>query len=424
MSATPQQESSASPQKRPQSEEADQPSKRVKTEETQAVPTVDDILEGEFDIDSLGIPGDLPAADDPLLNISLPGSTNTSALNTPSLTNIEIPELPSDPPTIANQQLTSPSGVQTPQPQPQTVVQGSQSSSATTPAPSTTVGTPAPQSQSAAPLKLTNTNTATPQQSTTQTPQNSNTNKAGEGAAPPKGPGDPEKLSDAILAAGVDLKAEEALLNSASLPTKAPSTTDTTSNQPIIINTPFLDPRQAAAFMNKVVAAHGLKANTESDASLVQLVTYASEEWMKNILTNAVVLSRHRRRAIKNKRRSELAVALRDLAVQNKTMEERRNDLKKNAGITGDETEGLEETQHKATNATVAMMTGGGKKKKYDWMSAGNSGAKNSMGDVSLRFREAREEPGIVVRDLLNSLEKKRIGVEKTLAKGYAKLKD
>lgn len=243
----------------------------------------------------------------------------------------------------------------------------------------------------------------------------------------PQAPADPDKLSDALLSAGVDLKAEEALLTS-TVNNQLESTK--VNNQPIILNTPFLDPRQLATFMNKEIRAHGLsEKNFFDDTGILELVTNACEEWMKNIVTNAVIISRHRRRSVKNRKRSEICKALRDISLKQKSQEDKREQKKKNFGLDNNdkEKEGTEEIQHKATNATVAMMAGG-KKKKYSWMTGGSagSGSKNSSGgsDSTIRFREAREEPGITVRDLLTGLEKKRIGVEKTLVKGYAKLKD
>jgi hypothetical protein len=48
-----------------------------------------------------------------------------------------------------------------------------------------------------------------------------------------------------------------------------------------------------------------------------------------------------------------------------------------------------------------------------------------SKSDNNIRLREAREEPGIALRDLLGALEeRRRIGVEKALAKGYTRLRN
>ncbi|CAM9018461.1 unnamed protein product [Wickerhamomyces anomalus] len=285
-----------------------------------------------------------------------------------------------------------------------------------------------------------------PQQTITQNENNNNNNTTANknnkdtdenGLQKPSGTAeDPDKLSDALLSAGVDLKAEEALLTSTvnSLPTKqnGEQIAANAVQQPIIINTPFLDPRQVATFMSKVANANGIKQSFDNEvhSPILQLMTNACEEWMTNIVTNAVILSRHRRRSIRQRKRSEISKALREVAVQQKSQEDKRQQKRKNLGIDQEEQSklGTEETQHKATNATVAMMTAG-KKKKYSWMTgggAGSGGSKASSGSVDggIRFREAREEPGIAVRDLLSSLEKKRHGVEKVITKGYSKLKD
>lgn len=271
-------------------------------------------------------------------------------------------------------------------------------------------------------------------QATMSKPTDSNTfedkalddNEDDKGLTKPTAPADPDKLSDALISAGIDVKAEEALLSERS----AKSKTDPNLNKPIIKNTPFLDERQLAAFMHKVLQVNGFKnQNLESDPQLLQLMTYACEDWMKGIVTSAVVLSRHRRRAIKNNRkRSELSKALRDISVNQKAQEDRRQARKKDSGLDLDSKgQDSDATQHIATNATVAMMTGK-KSKKYSWMTGGSGGAGGSSAKTgsegTIRFREAREESGIAVRDLLGALDGRRIGVEKAVVKGYAKLKD
>lgn len=367
--------SSSSPQKRQTDDTNGSDAKRVKIEEDSIDP--DDFLTGDLDV---GLDTD-PLLQMPHIDSTLP-SGQVSAMDTPTLVSLEIQ-------TAEAQLFPETTMAQVPR----TSDTAAQSSSQT----------PMPQQQQQAPK--------------------------GQDTITKPSAGDPDKLSDALLSAGVDLKAEEALLNSTvnALPSRPQQQESNVPQGPLIINTPFLDPRQVNWFMNKICNANGLKNGFKSpqdlDASIINLMTFATEEWMKNILTNAVILSRHRRRSVKNRKRSELSVALRDLNVKAKTQEDRRQERKKRNGMDKtDDKEATEEIQHKATNATVAMMTG--KKKKYDWMSSGGSSSKNTGGDVSTRFREAREEPGLVVRDLLNSLEKKRMGVEKTIAKGYAKLKD
>lgn len=270
---------------------------------------------------------------------------------------------------------------------------------------------------------------------------NSNVEATQDDLQKPQAPADPDKLADALLSSGVDLKAEEALLAQGQL--ELPSTISSShlySNRSMIQLDPFLDQRNLETFINRIILANKLRtitANMEEEKQILELITCACEEWMKNILTSTTVISRHRRRATNklNKKRSEISKALRDLALKDKAQEDSRIERKKQLGLSNDDTEkeGSEEIQHKATNATVAMMTGGKKKKKYSWMTGGSgagagasskSGGSSGANDQTIRYREAREEQGIAVRDLLSSLEKVRMGVDKTLVKGYAKSKD
>lgn len=280
-----------------------------------------------------------------------------------------------------------------------------------------------------------------------------NLQASGEGAGSTVKPIDPEKLSDTLISAGVDLKAEEAFLKSTmnessggnanmNSSTNQQSSTQR-QKQPIVMSTPFLDPRQLAHFMNKIVSLNGIRQNFDNESQILELLTNATQEWMANIITNSIVVSRHRRRtaATNRSKRSEISKALREIAIEEKKLEDKRIQKRKILGIDNDDNEkhGSDETLHKATNATVAMMTGGNKSKKYSWMtggagagglggasgSSGNSKNSKSIGmEGGVRFREAREEPGIAVRDLLTALEKKRMGVENVIAKGYANLKD
>lgn len=393
---------SSSPLKRQHSEPQEGgDAKRAKVGiSSHGTPSVDDILEGDIDSSLAAIEGG-----DSLLHIpsNLP-SASVSAMDTPTLMSIELQADISVPASSESKeqqiqsQLTA--AKQEPSPsQAQIKQEGSTASGATN-----------------------NTSTANNDAAnSTNAGSNSNTNNENSANTKPSG-GDPDKLSDALVSAGVDLKAEEALLNSTILAKKA-AEEDSIPKGPVIVDTPFLDPQQVNWFMGKVLSANGLKHSSQLDPSLIGLITYATEEWVKNIITGAIILSRHRRRSVKSKRRSELSVALRDLNMKAKSQEDKRQERKKKSGVNeGPEKEATEEIQHKATNATVAMMTG--KKKKYDWMNSGGGSSKSPANDISTRFREAREEPGVVVRDLLNTLEKKRMGVEKTITKGYAKLKD
>lgn len=388
MSETPSQ-STSSPQKRSNDDSLPNDSKRAKVSDTSYQNFE------SFDINDLGLPNSTTNPSSPL-KVDIPlvpttstqPSASTSVMNTPGQFNLDLPILPGE-----------------------------------TPSPSVNNNSKSP---------ATNQSTIPPQEKNA-TGQENGDNVTSQIIKPPA-PADPDKLSDALLSAGVDLKAEEALLNSTvnNLPNRLDQIQGDLNvvQKPIILNTPFLDPRQLSAFMSKVVNVNGIKQNFDSEDSILQLMTNACEDWMTNIVTNAVIISRHRRRSIKQRKRSELSKALRELAVQQKAQEDKRIQKRKNLGIDQEEQSklGTEETQHKATNATVAMMTAG-KKKKYSWMTGGGSGgggSKTTSGapDGGIRFREAREEPGIAVRDLLSSLEKKRFGVEKVLTKGYSKLKD
>lgn len=387
MSETPSQ-STSSPQKRTNDENLENDSKRAKVSDSSYQNFE------SFDLNDLGLPTGTTNPSSPL-KVEIPlvpttstqPSASTSVMNTPGQFNLDLPDLPGE-----------------------------------TPSPSFNANN----SKSPA----TNQSTIPPQDKISNNQENGDSSQI----IKPPAPADPDKLSDALLSAGVDLKAEEALLNSTvnNLPTRLDQIQGDINllQKPIILNTPFLDPRQLSAFMSKVVNVNGIKQNFDNEESILQLMTNACEDWMSNIVTNAVIISRHRRRSIKQRKRSELSKALRELAVQQKAQEDKRIQKRKNLGIDQEDQNklGTEETQHKATNATVAMMTAG-KKKKYSWMTGGGSGgggtkAASGAPDGGIRFREAREEPGIAVRDLLSSLEKKRFGVEKVLTKGYSKLKD
>ncbi|KAH3681539.1 hypothetical protein WICPIJ_007520 [Wickerhamomyces pijperi] len=359
-------------------------------------------------------------------------SSNNSVLNTPQTKKQKLPDssISNSPAPLANiSQIPSdatlfspsPSGTVSNQQQTSAVP----SSSTNTPAVPTITATPADSTGIILP-QASNTTTTKATDSNTLDDKALDDNEDDKGLTKPTAPADPDKLSDALISAGIDVKAEEALLNERSSKSK----TDPNLNKPTIKITPFLDERQLAAFMHKVLQVNGFKnQDLETDPQLLQLMTYACEDWMKGIVTNAVVLSRHRRRAIKNnKKRSELSKALRDISVNHKAQEDRRQARKKDSGIDLDNKgQDQDATQHIATNATVAMMTGK-KSKKYSWMTGGAGGAGGSSAKTgnegAIRFREAREESGLAVRDLLGALDGKRIGVEKTLVKGYAKLKD
>lgn len=231
-------------------------------------------------------------------------------------------------------------------------------------------------------------------------------------------------------------------------------------------NVPFLDPGRLQLILENEAKDSGLSLPPDSKEieAILSLISYACQEWVSDVVISALVLSRHRRRS-RNNVHSETSRALRAIAQKEKESEDKW--LVRRAAILGEnefENEGLEkpskkektnddgdgeskgkrgrnaaneEINYSAANATVNMMTLG-TKRKYSWLLDGAGGAKTdgSMGpgglkatgagmrsDKSVRYREAREEQGLVVRDLLAALEHQRTGALSTLLKGYAKLR-
>lgn len=264
------------------------------------------------------------------------------------------------------------------------------------------------------------------------------TKKQGQASGTPKQQSDPEKLSDALLSAGVDLKEEEALLSSTVVKMKSNSQV---LNSQIPLHPPFLHPSHVANMMKRIAIAQNFNQDFSQNTDLLSLMSTACELYMRDIVTNSIIISRHRRKALKlnSGRRSEIARVLRDLALKQREQEERR--LKRRVAL-GLEKETMDtkldsgETLYRASNATANMMIAGGKK-KYSWLTSGaksnpndfkNAGKVSSVvaarGDFGIKYREAREEPGIVMRDLLRALENRRVGVSNTIAKGYARIRD
>lgn len=249
---------------------------------------------------------------------------------------------------------------------------------------------------------------------------------------------DPDKLSDALLSAGVNIREEEALLTSTVSATKSNAQV---SNSQIPEHPPFLHPVHVAQFMKKVANEQNFNQDFSKNSDILGFMSTACEMFIKDIVTNSLVISRHRRRAVKLNagRRSEVSRALRDLALQQKQQEERRVKKRISMGLEKETAEAkldTEETLHRASNATANMMITGGKK-KYSWLTAGSkpaapglkatgkvSSAVAARGDLGIRYREAREEPGIVMRDLLHALENRRVGVNNVISKGYARIRD
>lgn len=286
---------------------------------------------------------------------------------------------------------------------------------------------------------------------------------------------DPSKLNDALAAAGVDIQREEELLSSnyTRLPLNPlQQQMIQRQRQGYGQSTPFLQPYHLAVFMNRVGRENGMVQNFMLDTEMLEFMSSACKDWISNLVTKTVTISRHRRRGIPAlassngpggagarqkvvpaSQRSEVSKDLRELALRQKALEERRVEkrallgLERNGEVapeTGAK-DGNDETLHRAANATAAMMTMNPGRKKYSWMTSGaagggaedakaaiggkENGAKQSVlilarGDNGLRFREIRTGNMITTKDLLSVLEDERMGVSKAIVKGYARLKD
>lgn len=264
---------------------------------------------------------------------------------------------------------------------------------------------------------------------------------------------DPNKMQDVLFSAGVDIREEEALLTGSVTATRNQAKNNSSnsgsgSNNSAIVppHLPFLHPDQLSKFMKRVSKEHHfdhdyLKNLTKNNGEILNMVSTSCETYMRDIITNALIVSRHRRRGVQlnTGRRSEVAIALKSIAQSQKKEEERR--LKKRIAL-GLEKEDLEnkvdseETLHRASNVTAGLRAGS--KKHYGWLTASvakpttftiKSAGKianeiAARGETGLRFREAREEPGIVMRDLLFALENRRNGVHNVITKGYARIRD
>lgn len=249
---------------------------------------------------------------------------------------------------------------------------------------------------------------------------------------------DPNKMQDVLFSAGVDIKEEEALLNSS---VNLSNLNTLNSNPPIHRQPPLLHPTKVANFMKRVAREHSFIQNFEKNPDLLDMMSSALEYYMRDILTNALVVSRQRRRGIKVNagRRSHVSAVLRNIALQQKKEEEKR--VKKRVAL-GLEKEDYntkvdsDETLHRASNVTAGLRAGA--KKQYGWLTSSSTKATTvanktlgkvasdiaSRGENGLKYREAREEPGIVMRDLLYALENRRVGVQNIISKGYARIRD
>lgn len=280
---------------------------------------------------------------------------------------------------------------------------------------------------------------------------------------------DPSKLNDAIAAAGVDIQREEELLSTQYNRTALNLQQQQLANrqrQTYGLLHAFLHPYHVALFMNRAARENGVVQNFMMDTEMLEFMSAACKEWLSGIVTKTTTLARHRRRGIpalngkvptgKQKtippsQKSEVSKELRNLALRQKELEERRVAKRMALGLeksdsvapeTGNKA-GAEETLHRAANATAAMMTLNPSRKKYSWMTAGSGGAADdtkasaskdgggkqssllsARGDNGLRFREIRTGNMVTTKDLLGVLEDERMGTSKAVVKGYAKLKD
>ncbi|QPG75825.1 hypothetical protein FOA43_003187 [Brettanomyces nanus] len=232
----------------------------------------------------------------------------------------------------------------------------------------------------------------------------------------------PEELADAVAAAGVNIRAEEeAMAGSIGL----------SVSRRLLHQNHFLKPQQLAWFMNKAMEEQGM-TTMGFDLDLLNLMSSACESYMTSLVADSVVMSRHRRRGMKTRRKqsltgskSEISRALKEIAVKQKFREEKRVQRRIALGLEEEKKDEQAEEQTQ-TNITASLMMSGSMKKRYSWMQTPASGSKtlNSRGDNGIRYREAREESGIVMRDLLAAIENRRMGVSSAVLKGYAKLRD
>lgn len=277
---------------------------------------------------------------------------------------------------------------------------------------------------------------------------------------------DSSKLNDAIAAAGVDIHEEEELLLQQQLVRKNEAVNERNDVLRSTKVSTFLNPYHLAAFLGKVAKSHQVNQNFLEDGDMLNLISGACETWISHIASKAITISRHRRRGgvltsskkngtLSSSQRSAVSKELRNIAVKQKELEEKRVNKRIALGIekgandpngeeNGDGKAGADETLHRAANATAAMMTIG--KKKYSWMNSsangggvgsdkdgkggtGTSQGKQSpiiaaRGDSGLRYREVRAGNSIVLKDLLGAIENEKRGTQEAIIKGYAKLRD
>lgn len=309
-----------------------------------------------------------------------------------------------------------------------------------------------------------------PQQSQQQVQSNSNNNDNNALHS-----NDPTKLNDALAAAGVDIQREEELLTQQRLNRLAsrmnnPPYQQPYQQQPGGINQRiagyFLNPYHVASFMHRLAKENGIIQNFLQDIELLELMSVSCEKWIADIVTKTLMMSRHRQRSQpigkmkssssssntnKSSSGSDVHQELRNLARKHRELEERRVErrialgLEKSDENGKDESSkaGAEETLHKAANATAAMMTMNPGRKKYSWMTSGNTGAAGNdsnpsdkdsstrrshliavRGENGIRLNNTRITQAVTMKDLLSAIEDERMGVDKAVIKGYSKLRD
>lgn len=280
---------------------------------------------------------------------------------------------------------------------------------------------------------------ATTHSNNTSTPASTTSSIKKKSSSKPHQTENHEALSDAVAASGVNIRAEEeAMIGGLSI-----------SKRQIEQNS-FLKLGQLEWFMQKTLEEQGSKSIIV-DNEVGNLISASCEFYMREIVTDLIVMMRHRRHAsdaAANKAKgnksskgskhssslhsginskSEISKALRDLAAKHKEREEKRIRRRVLLGLDEEKVEENLVQDHKQTNLTASLMMNGSKKSKYSWMQSSSTTSNssfNSHGDNGIRYREAREEQSVVLRDLIAALENRRIGASNALLKAYARLKD
>ena len=157
---------------------------------------------------------------------------------------------------------------------------------------------------------------------------------------------DPDKLSDALLSAGVDIREEEALLSSTVARTKA---TGISANNQVPSHPPFLHPKNISDFMKRIASEQNFHQDFNKNTDILGLMSTACELYMRDVITNSLILSIHRRKGVKlnTGRRSEVSRSLRDLALRQKTQEERRVQRRIALGLEKQTTDARLDTEEK-----------------------------------------------------------------------------